>query len=228
MRSFRFSVVQSSTGIGGNTATSTVPGLNVLELRSAMTSALRMTIGTIGMPVAIAIRNGPFLNSADLGGVQPGALGGDQDRKALAGKLFHLVQALDGRLGIVAVDERRVHHLADGARSIGSFSSSFLPTEVKLSLTSRPAMNGSDLLRWLKMNTAGRCGGQVLLAVDVSSMPMAVISSAAPRRGEEVDAGAPVAGQQAQADGARGDRHQRGDARGRAQLRHRDCCRRGC
>ena len=85
-------------GSAGYTATSTVPGLKVLESRAAMTSALRITIGTIGMPAAIAIRNGPFLNGPDLGGVQPGALGGDQDRQSLAGKVFHLLQSLDGRL----------------------------------------------------------------------------------------------------------------------------------
>ena len=54
--------VQSATGIGGNTATSTVPGFIVVESRAAMTSALRITIGTTGIPTAIAIRNGPFLN----------------------------------------------------------------------------------------------------------------------------------------------------------------------
>ena len=40
--------------------------------------------------------------------------------------------------------------------TIGSFSSSFLPTEVKLSLTNAPAIIGSAWLRWLKMKTAGR------------------------------------------------------------------------
>src|SRR6202022_1699359 len=58
----RFSTVQSPIGIAGYTTTSTVPGLNVLESRAAMTSALRITIGTIGIRAAIAMRNGPFLN----------------------------------------------------------------------------------------------------------------------------------------------------------------------
>src|SRR5262249_52981343 len=55
------STVQSSTGIGGNTATSTVPGFIVVEFREATISALRITMGTIGIPAAIAMRNGPFL-----------------------------------------------------------------------------------------------------------------------------------------------------------------------
>ena len=92
--------VQSSTETGGNTATSTVPGFMVDESRAPITSALRITIGTIGMPAAIAIRNGALLERAHLGGVQPGALGGHHDRKALAGQVLHLVQRLDRRLGV--------------------------------------------------------------------------------------------------------------------------------
>jgi len=113
-------------------------GLNVLELRSAMISALRMTIGTIGdtRPPSRCGNGTPFLNSPTLGGVQPGALGGDQDRKSLAGKFLPILwQALaTAALGVLAVDERRVHHLPDGAHQRGPSSSSFLPTEVKLSL----------------------------------------------------------------------------------------------
>src|SRR5262249_12150349 len=56
------SSVQFSTEIGGNTATSTVPGFIVVEFRAATISALRITMGTIGIPAAIAMRNGPFLN----------------------------------------------------------------------------------------------------------------------------------------------------------------------
>ena len=62
MRWGSVSTVQSRTEIGGNTATSTVPALMVMELRAATSSALRMTIGTIGTPAAIAMRKGPFLN----------------------------------------------------------------------------------------------------------------------------------------------------------------------
>ena len=92
MRAARSSTSQSATEIGGNTATSTVPGFIVDESRAAITWALRITTGTIGMPAAIAMRNGPFLNGPDLGGVQPGAFRGDHHRKAFAGKVFHLVQ----------------------------------------------------------------------------------------------------------------------------------------
>ena len=80
-----------------------------------MTSALRITIGTIGIPADIAIRNGPFLNGPDLGGVQPGALRRDQDRQPLLGELLDLLQPLDRGLRVVAVDERGVHQLAQGA-----------------------------------------------------------------------------------------------------------------
>src|SRR5207248_2519106 len=47
---------------GGSTATSTVPGCSVVELRPATDSEFLITIGTMGSPVAIAIRNAPFLN----------------------------------------------------------------------------------------------------------------------------------------------------------------------
>ena len=62
MRCGSVSTVQSRNEIGGNTATSTVPALIVVELRAATISALRITIGTIGIPAAIAMRKGPFLN----------------------------------------------------------------------------------------------------------------------------------------------------------------------
>ena len=54
--------VQSSTGIGASTAISTVPGRIAPPLRAATSRALRITIGTIGTPAAIAMWNAPFLN----------------------------------------------------------------------------------------------------------------------------------------------------------------------
>src|SRR3984885_11844740 len=66
IRSASVSTVQLATEIGGNTATSTVPGFMVVELRAAMISALGVTNGTTGIPTAIAMRNGPFLNGPTL------------------------------------------------------------------------------------------------------------------------------------------------------------------
>ncbi len=169
-------MVQSSTGIGGNTATSTVPGLNVLELRSAMISALRMTIGTIGMPVAIAMRNGPFLNSPTSvvsSRVPSGAIRIESPLRASSSILC--------RLSTAALGSSRSMNAASIILPMvpisGSFSSSFLPTEVKLSLTSLPAMNGSAWLRWLKRNTAGRVAVRFSSPMTFRSMPIAVISS---------------------------------------------------
>ena len=80
-----------------------------------MTSALRITMGTIGIPADIAMRNGPFLNGPTSVVSSRVPSGRDQDRQALAGELLDLLQSFDGRLRVVAVDERRVHHLADRA-----------------------------------------------------------------------------------------------------------------
>ena len=60
--------------------------------------------------------------------------------------------------------------------TIGSFSSSFLPTEVKLVSTSLPAMTGSTWLRWLKMNTAGRLAVRFSLPSTLMFTPVAVSS----------------------------------------------------
>src|SRR5437879_2294217 len=53
--SVRSSTVQSATDTGGNTAMSTVPATIVPALRPATRSAFRSTMGTIGMPAAMAI-----------------------------------------------------------------------------------------------------------------------------------------------------------------------------
>ena len=82
-------------------------------------------------------------------------------------------------------------------------------------------MNGSAWLRWLKRNTAGRCGRQVLLAEHVEVDADRRHQQPGPRRGEEVDADAAVARQQPEPEAARGRGHQRRDARDGAQLRHR-------
>ena len=121
-----------------------------------MTSALRITIGTIGMPADIAMRNGPFLNgptSVVSSRVPSGAIRIDNPLRASSSSFCSASTAALGssrsmnaasiNLPIVPI--------------IGSLSSSFLPTDVKLSLTSFPAMTGSTWLRWLKIKTAGRC-----------------------------------------------------------------------
>ena len=47
---------------------------------------------------------------------------------------------------------------------------------MKLSLTSAPAMTGSTWLRWLKMNTAGRCAVRFSLPSTLRLTPVAVSS----------------------------------------------------
>ncbi len=155
MRSGSVSTVQSSTAIGGKTATSTVPGLMVVELRAATISALRITIGTIGAPTAIAMRNAPFLKgptSVVSTRVPSGAI--TTESPFLASSSIWCSDST------AAPGSSRSMNAASIALPIvpmiGSLASSFLPTAVQLSRTSAPTMTGSTWLRWLKMKTAGR------------------------------------------------------------------------
>ena len=179
MRSARLSWVQSSTGIGGYTTTSTVPGLNVLESRAAMTSALRITIGTIGIPADIAMRNGPFLNeptSVVSSRVPSGAIRMDRPLRASSSTFFSPSTAFLGSSRSMNAASITLPIVP----TMGSFSSSFLPTDVKLSLTNRPAIIGSTWLRWLKTNTAGRLAVRFSSPSTLRLTPVA-ISSARPK-----------------------------------------------
>lgn len=148
MRSGSVSTVQSCTEIGGKTATSTVPGLMMAEFLAATSSALRITIGTIGMPAAIARRNGPFLNgptSVVSRRVPSGAIKMESPFLALSSTV-RIVSSAE------AESSRSMNTPSNALPSramIGFFCSSFLATATQLSLTSAPAMTGSTWLRWL-------------------------------------------------------------------------------
>ena len=59
----------------------------------------------------------------------------------------------------------------------GSLSSSFLPTPVQLSLSKAAEITGSKLLRWLKMNTAGRFWVRLSRPSTLMETPLAASSS---------------------------------------------------
>src|SRR5882672_624100 len=61
-RRSRFSMRQSTTEIGGSTATCTVPARMVWSLRPMISPALRITTGTIGTAACMAMWKAPFLN----------------------------------------------------------------------------------------------------------------------------------------------------------------------
>ena len=103
----------------------------------------------------------------------------------------------------------------------GSFSSSFLPTDVKLSLISRPAMNGSTWLRWLNRKTAGRCAVRFSSPMTLRSIPIDAISSRVHVEVKKLTPGAAIARQQPEAERTGRGGHQRGDACDGAQLRDR-------
>ncbi len=177
MRSDRSPTVQSFNEIGGNTATSTVPGFSVLESRAAMTSALRMTIGTIGIPADMAIRNGPFLNgptSVVSSRVPSGAMTTDSP-------FFASSSTLRSDSTAERVSSRSMNTVSTSLPRLprsGSLSSSFFPTPVQLSRTSAPVITGSKLLRWLKMNTAGRCAVKFSSPITLRFTPLVASSSA--------------------------------------------------
>src|ERR1700728_3492767 len=62
IRSRRFRRFQFSTLTGGSTAISTVPGLSLAAFLPATAPEFLITIGTIGRPVAMAIRKALALN----------------------------------------------------------------------------------------------------------------------------------------------------------------------
>ena len=132
-----------------------MPGCSVEELRAEITSALRMTIGTMGTPADIARRNGPFLNGPTdrvSSRVPSGAMTTDSPFCASFSASFSDATAALG-------SSRSMNTVSTSLPSVpttGSRCSSFLPTPVQLSLTSAPTITASKLLRWLKMKTAGR------------------------------------------------------------------------
>ena len=134
---------------------STVPGCRVEESRADSTSALRITIGTIGTPAAIASRKGPFLNwPTDLvsSRVPSGAITTERPFRVNSSACCRAATAFLGS----SRSMKTVSTSFPSVPTTGSFWSSFLPTPVQLSLTIEPTTTGSKLLRWLKMNTAGR------------------------------------------------------------------------
>ncbi|CNI18939.1 Uncharacterised protein [Mycobacterium tuberculosis] len=138
--------VQSSTGIGGKTATSTVPGLIVVEFREATISALRITTGTIGMPAAIAMRKGPFLNgptSVVSIRVPSGAITIESPFLARSSTVCSVSTAETG----LSRSMNAVSTSLPSVPMMGSLSSSFFPTPTQLSRTSAPVITGSTWLR---------------------------------------------------------------------------------
>src|SRR6202040_2003492 len=134
IRSRRSSTVQSAVLTGGSTATSTVPGLIVVELRPAIESEFLITIGTSGRPVAIAIRQTPFLNGPTdcVSSLVPsGATTIDRPLRAASsiGASAATAEAVSARsMNAASIS------LPSGPTS-GLVSSSFLAIPVQLSLT---------------------------------------------------------------------------------------------
>ena len=114
-----------------------------------------MTIGTIGTPADIASRNGPFLKGPTdrvSSRVPSGAMTTERPFLARSSACRSDSTAALGSsrsMNTVSSSLPRVP-------TMGSLSSSFLPMPVQLSLTNAATITGSKLLRWLKMNTAGR------------------------------------------------------------------------
>ena len=122
----------------------------------AEVSALRMTIGTIGTPAAMAIRKGPFLN----GRISPVAdrvpSGEITSAQAAGDRVLHRLQGLDGAGRVGAIDEDGVDQTAEGGAN-GLSAASFFPTLVNSRPISLHAIRMSKLFRWLNRKTAGRC-----------------------------------------------------------------------
>ena len=131
-----------------------------------MTSALRITIGTIGMPADIAIRNGPFLNgptSVVSSRVPSGAIRIDRPLRASSSTFFSPSTAA---LRVVAVDERRVHHLAH--RADDRIVLQFLLADRREVVADQPARDDRvDLVAVVEDEHRGPLRGQVLLAEHV-------------------------------------------------------------
>ena len=80
-RSRRF---QCLVAIGGSTSTSTLAGRMMMPCFGSASSALWITIGTIGTPAAIAMWKAPFLKRPGRGVEAARAFGRDRDREAVA------------------------------------------------------------------------------------------------------------------------------------------------
>ncbi|CKS46241.1 Uncharacterised protein [Mycobacterium tuberculosis] len=148
----------------------------MVELREATISALRITIGTIGIFAAMAIRKGPFLNdptSVVSNRVPSGAITIDSPLRARSSTVCSVSTAATG-------SSRSMNTPSSNFPSvpmIGSLASSFLPTPTQLSRTSAPAMTGSTWLRWLKIKTAGRWAVRFSFPITFRCTPLVASSS---------------------------------------------------
>ena len=148
-----------------------------------------MTTGTIGIPAPMASRNGPFLNGPTervSRRVPSGAIITERPLRANSSASFSASTAALGSsrsMNTVSTSRPRVP-------TIGSLASSFLPTPVQLSFSSDATMSGSMLLRWLKMNTAGRFFVRFASPITLRCTPLmasmacgkAVVKKLTPRR----------------------------------------------
>jgi hypothetical protein len=155
MRSSRSATVQSVTGIGGSTATWTVPGLIVAALREPRMSVLRRTMGVTGTPAVMAMRKAPFLKgrrSPVSDRVPSGATTTEMPSRSrsVTGRMASIAPARSD-LSIMAAS--RAHAIRAPS---GDLVISFLPIPLVRSRTSLATTKESKLVRWLWMNTLGR------------------------------------------------------------------------
>ncbi len=162
----------------------------------------------------------PLLERAHFGGVESGALRRDQNGQAFTRKLFNLFQAFHCCLGVVSVDEGNVHHLAECAGD--RIALQFLLADGREVDVHQPARDDRiNLVAVIEDKHRGPLGGQVLLPEQIDIHASCGQQHATERRREEVDSGALVASQQAQAQSPSRNGNHRCDAYRGAKLRHR-------
>ena len=171
MRSSRSASVQSATGIGGSTATWTVPGFIVAALREPRMSVLRKTMGVTGTPAVMAMRKAPFLKglgSPVTDRVPSGAMTTDMPprSRSVTGRMASIAPALSDR-SIMAAS--RAHAMRAPS---GDFVISFLPTPLLRSRTSLATTNESKLVKWLWMNTLGRAAHRLAAPTTSTLTPL--------------------------------------------------------
>ena len=161
----------------------------------------------------------PLLEGAYRPGVESRALRRDDDREALFSEIFRLPKRLDGRFGILPVDEHGVQQLAQSADN-GITLKFLLAYAGPVVLDQRGDDHRIEVVAVVEDEHRRPLLSEVLLAQHIQGYAIGSQEKLRKGGGENVDSTTTTAGQQAPADGRVCGRHRRSHAKQGPNLPH--------